>query len=282
MKLKREIIYLDNNSTTRTDDRVLQAMMPYYTEFYGNANSNHIFGQFANDAVKKARENVAKLINARSNEIIFTSGATEAINIAIKGLAECNTNRSKHIVTVSTEHTAVLDVCRYLETKGYQVDYLPVQPDGLLDLDILREKVRPDTLLVSVMMVNNETGVIQPIKQIADIAHENGAFFMSDTTQAVGKIPVDVNELGIDLLCLSAHKFFGPKGVGALFFRQRKPFRVNLTGILHGGGHERNLRSGSLNVPAIVGLGEACVLAMKEMAQNERRIRGLAPCPKPY
>jgi cysteine desulfurase len=208
-----EVIYLDNNATTPVDPRVLKTMLPYFSENFANAASTHRFGLAAHEAVKKARQQVADLIAADTHEIIFTSGATEAINLAIKGVAEACSQKGKHIVTVSTEHSAVLDTCRYLETKGFEVTFLPVQADGLLDLELVQGAIRPDTILVSVMHVNNETGVIQPIQEIADLAHEKGALFMSDCTQSVGKIPVNVDDLGIDLLCFSAHKVYGPKGI---------------------------------------------------------------------
>lgn len=267
-----EIIYLDNNATTPIDPRVLEEMMPSLTHNFANAASTHRFGVSAHEAVKKARQQVAELVGADTHEVIFTSGATEAINLAIKGVAEAYSDRGKHIVTVSTEHSAVLDTCRYLETKGFEVTYLPVQKDGLLDLEIVRSAIRRDTILVSVMHVNNETGVIQPIKEISDLAHEKGSLFMSDCTQSVGKIPVIVDELGIDLLCCSAHKIYGPKGVGALFIRQRKN-RIKIPALIHGGGHERGMRSGTLNVPGIVGIGKACELAQQEMAANEKKVR---------
>lgn len=247
-------------------------MMPFLTHNFANAASTHVFGVAAHEAVKLARKQIADLIGADTHEIIFTSGATEAINLAIKGVAEAYSDKGKHIVTVSTEHSAVLDTCRYLETKGYEVTYLPVERDGLLDLQVVEDAIRSDTILVSVMHVNNETGVIQPIQEIAELAHKNGALFMSDCTQSVGKIPVDVDDLGIDLLCCSAHKIYGPKGVGALFIRQRKN-RIKIPALLHGGGHERGLRSGTLNVPGIVGFGKACELAEKEMGENEKKIR---------
>lgn len=268
----RPIIYLDNNATTPVDPRVLKAILPFFTEQYANAASTHQFGLGAYEAVKEARKQVAELIGAETNEIIFTSGATEAINLAIKGVAEGYSDRGKHIVTVSTEHSAVLDTCKYLETKGYEVTYLPVKTDGLLDLDIVKNAIRTDTILVSVMHVNNETGVIQPIKEIAQLAHEKGAIFMSDATQSVGKIQVDMDNLGIDLLTFSGHKIYGPKGIGALYIRQRQN-RIKIPALLHGGGHERGLRSGTLNVPGIVGFGKACELAGKEMAENEKKIR---------
>lgn len=262
------MIYLDNNSTTKLDPRVLDKMMPFLTEQYANAASNHSFGVSVNQHVKEARSEVATLIGCDSNEIIFTSGATEAINLAIKGVAEQYEDKGKHIVTVCTEHLAVLDTCRYLETQGYEVTYLPVQPDGLVDLDTLKRSLRDDTILVSVMMVNNETGVIQDIKEISKVVHEKGIFLMSDATQAVGKIPTNVNELGIDLMAFSGHKYHGPKGIGGLYVRSRRPNKVKLAPLIHGGGHERGYRSGTLNVPGIVGIGEASRLARLEM--NER------------
>jgi cysteine desulfurase len=268
------IIYLDNNATTPIDPRVLEVMMPFFTSIYANSSSNHKFGYLANDAVKKARNQVAELIGAETNEIIFTSGATEAINLAIKGVAEGYQNKGKHIITVQTEHTAVLDNCRFLENSGYEVTYLPVQTDGLLDLQELRNAIRQDTILVSVMVVNNETGVIQPIKEIAEIAHEYDALFMTDATQAVGKMLINVDNFGIDLMVFSGHKLYGPKGIGALFIRQRFN-RVKIPAHIHGGGHERGLRSGTLNVPGIVGLGKASELAKSEMKTNELKVKAL-------
>lgn len=270
--MSETLIYLDNNATTPIDPRVLEEMMPYLTHNFANAASTHRFGVSAHEAVKKSRQQIADLIGADTHEIIFTSGATEAINLAIKGVAEAYFDKGKHIITVSTEHSAVLDTCKYLETKGFEVTYLPVQSDGLLDLEFVKKAIRPDTILVSVMHVNNETGVIQPIQEISELAHENGSLFMSDCTQSVGKIPVNVDELGIDLLCCSAHKIYGPKGVGALFIRQRKN-RIKIPALLHGGGHERGMRSGTLNVPGIVGLGKACEIAQMEMSVNEKKIR---------
>ena len=249
--------------------------MPFLTEDYANAASTHPFGLSANEAVKLARKQVADLINCEPSEIVFTSGATEAINLAIKGVAESYKDKGKHIVTVQTEHPAVLDVCKYLEANGCEVTYLPVQPDGLLDLKVVQKAIRSDTILVSVMMVNNETGVIQPIQEIASLAHEVGALFMTDATQAAGKIPIDVEEVGIDLLTLSGHKMYGPKGIGALYARHKKPRRVKLATQLHGGGHERGMRSGTLNVPGIVGLGKATELSRKLMSEDATRIKGL-------
>jgi cysteine desulfurase len=268
------LIYLDNNATTPLDPRVLEAMMPYFTFEFANASSTHQFGVKAYDAVKEARKQVCSLIGADTNEITFTSGATEAINLAIKGVAEGYGHKGKHIITVSTEHSAVLDTCKYLEGKGYDVTYLSVQNDGLIDLQVLNEAIRPDTILVCVMLVNNETGVIQPIKEIAEMTHNVGALFMTDGTQAVGKMEVDVDTLGIDLMAFSGHKIYGPKGVGALYVRQRNN-RIKIPALLHGGGHERGMRSGTLNVPGIVGLGAACHFAQKEMKDNEIKIKVL-------
>lgn len=274
MKILNKILYIDYNSTTPIDSRVLEAMLPYLKEDFANPSSTHHFGQTINNNVKQAREQIANFINAERNEIIYTSGATEAINIAIKGVAESYSNKGKHIITVKTEHKAVLDTCSDLERKGYEVTYLDVQPNGLIDLALLKKALRPDTILVSVMYVNNETGVIQPIKEIASIVHENGTLFLLDATQAAGKIKIDVDDLEIDLLCLSGHKMYAPKGIGALFVRQRGT-KVNLTPQIHGGGHEQGLRSGTLNVPGIIGMAKACEIAKQEMAQNYERIFAL-------
>ena len=269
------MIYLDNNATTRLDPQVLAAMLPYFTEDYANAASTHPFGLRAHEAVKLARQQVAQLLGCEKEELVFTSGATEAINLAIKGVAESYASRGRHIVTVQTEHTAVLDVCRYLETQGCEVTYLPVQPDGLLDLATLQAALRPDTILVAVMAANNETGVIQPLREIADLTHAAGALFLTDATQAVGKMLLDVEALGIDLLAFSGHKLYGPKGVGGLYVRQRKPRRVRLAALLHGGGHERGWRSGTLNVPGIVGLGHAAELCRQNMTTEAARLGAL-------
>ena len=269
------MIYLDNNATTRIDPRVLETMMPFLTDNFANAASTHPFGVSASEAVKQARQQLADLLGCETHELVFTSGATEAINLAIKGVADAYAGKGKHIITVQTEHKAVLDVCAYLETRGYEVTYLPVQHDGLLNLDLLKAAIRPDTILVSVMLVNNETGVIQPIPEIANLAHEAGALFMTDATQAVGKWPIHVDNLTIDLLAFSAHKFYGPKGVGGLFVRQRRPNKVKLQTLLHGGGHERGYRSGTLNVPGIVGMGKAAELARLDMAADTKRIGAL-------
>ena len=263
--------YLDYNSTTPIDPRVLEAMLPFLKDNFANASSSHYFGQSINEKVKQAREQIADFINAESNELIFTSGATEAINIAIKGGAESYSNKGKHIITVSTEHKAVLDTCKDLERKGFEVTYLPVLSNGLIDLVELQKAIRTDTILVSVMYVNNETGVIQPIKEIAKLAHEKGALFMTDATQAVGKIEIDVNDLGIDLLCFSGHKMYAPKGIGALYVRNK----TKLSPLIHGGGHEQGLRSGTLNVPGIIALAKACEIASEEMALNQRNISAL-------
>lgn len=267
-------IYFDNNATTPIDKRVLDAMLPFLTETFANASSTHHFGITANEAVKKARIQVADLIGAEENEIIFTSGSTEAINIALKGVAENYSAKGKHIVTVSTEHYAVLDTCKHLERKGYEVTYLPVSSFGLIDLYELKNSLRADTILVCVMYGNNETGVIQPLVVIASLAHEVGALFMTDATQAVGKIEIDVDALGIDLLCMSGHKMYAPKGVGALYLRQRMN-RVKLSALVHGGGHEKGLRSGTLNVPGIVALGKAYQISQQEMKKDTERISAL-------
>lgn len=268
-------IYLDNNATTPMDPRVLEAMMPYFTNKFGNAASrNHAFGWVAEEAVDYAREQVAKLIGASEKEIIFTSGATESDNLAIKGVFEMYREKGNHIITAATEHKAVLDACKHVEKMGGKVTYLPVKEDGLVDLDLLEKSITPETILVSIMYGNNEIGVIQPIKEIAAIAHKHGALFMTDAVQAVGKVPVNVIADGIDLLALSAHKIYGPKGVGALYVRRKGP-RVKVTAQMDGGGHERGMRSGTLNVPGIVGLGKACELCMQEMESEAKRLSAL-------
>jgi cysteine desulfurase len=265
-------IYLDNNSTTKIDPRVLESMIPFLTENYGNAASNHEFGVAMSRAVKNAREKVAELIGAEENEIVFTSGATEAINLALKGVAESSKAKGKHIVTVQTEHPAVLDACRFLEQKGFEITYLTVKADGLIELDMLKQAIREDTILTCVMLVNNETGVIQSVKEISEISHSRGAYFMTDATQAVGKMPINVDQSGIDLLAFSGHKFYGPKGIGALYVRNKRPNKVKLEALLHGGGHENGMRSGTLNVPGIVGLGKAAEIARKEMQKDADRV----------
>lgn len=268
-------IYLDNNATTPMDPRVLEAMLPYFVQKFGNsASRNHAFGWVAEEAVDYAREQVAQLIGANEKEIIFTSGATESDNLALKGVFEMYKEKGNHIITMVTEHKAVLDACKHLEKLGARVTYLVPKPDGLIDLEQLVAAMSQDTILVSIMYGNNEIGVIQPVKEIAKIAHSFGALFMTDATQAVGKIPVNVIEDGIDLLALSGHKMYGPKGVGALYVRRKNP-RVKVTAQMDGGGHERGMRSGTLNVPGIVGLGKACELARLEMHQDAVRLSAL-------
>lgn len=260
-----DLIYLDYNATTPVDERVLDAMLPFFSRHFGNAASrSHAAGWQAEAVVDKARGQVASLIGCEQEEIIFTSGATEACNLAIKGVFDKYSSRGNHIVTVATEHKAVLDVCAALEKRGASVTYLPVNPEGLIDVDQLKGSLTGKTILVCVMLANNETGVVQPLAAIARAAHEAGSLVFCDATQAAGKMRIDVNELGADLLCLSAHKFYGPKGVGALFARRKSP-RVTLEPQMHGGGHEKGLRSGTLNVPGIVGLGKACELALSEL-----------------
>ncbi|KLT67274.1 IscS subfamily cysteine desulfurase [Pedobacter sp. BMA] len=271
----KQPIYLDNNATTPLDPRVLEAMLPYFTEKFGNAASrNHAFGWVAEEGVDYAREQVAKLIGCTEKEVIFTSGATEADNLAIKGVFEMYKEKGNHIITAVTEHKAVLDTCKHLEKNGARVTYLGVKEDGLVDLAELEAAMTPETILVSIMYGNNEIGVIQPVKEISAIAHKYGALFMTDATQAVGKIPVDVNADGIDLMAFSAHKMYGPKGVGALYVRRKNP-RVKVTSQMDGGGHERGMRSGTLNVPGIVGLGKACELCRLEMESEAIRLSGL-------
>jgi cysteine desulfurase len=268
-------IYLDHNSTTPMDPRVLEAMIPYFTENFGNAASrNHSFGWHAEEAVDYAREQIAQLIGADPKEIIFTSGATEGDNLGIKGVYEMYASKGNHIITCTTEHKAVLDTCKHLEKLGAEVTYLEVQPDGLIDLKALEAAMRPTTILVAIMYANNEIGVVQPVKEISAIAKKHGALFFTDAVQAVGKIPVDVNADGIDLMAFTAHKMYGPKGVGALYVRRKNP-RVKVTAQLDGGGHERGMRSGTLNVPGIVGFGKACELARLEMAADTERISKL-------
>jgi cysteine desulfurase len=265
-------VYLDYNSTTPVDERVLEKMLPYFSEKFGNAASSiHQFGWEADAAVKKSRKDVAEFLNAGESEIVFTSGSTEAINLAIKGVAEAYGSKGKHIITYATEHKAVLDTCRHLQKTFCEITILPVLSDGTIDLEILKKTIRNDTILVCVMLANNETGIIHPIPIIADIVHEKGSLLMTDATQAAGKIRVDVEELKVDLLCISAHKFYGPKGTGALYIRRKNP-RVSLIAQIDGGGHEKNLRSGTLNVPGIVGLGEACLLSKENLWNENSRI----------
>jgi cysteine desulfurase len=268
-------IYMDNHATTPMDPRVLEAMLPYFNTKFGNAASrNHSFGWDAEQGVEKAREQIAKLIGATAKEIIFTSGATESNNLAIKGIAEMYKERGNHIITQATEHKAVLDTCKKLEKQGYRVTYLPPQADGLISLDELRAAITTEgdskTILVTIMYANNEIGVVQPIAEIGKLCHEKGIIFHTDAVQAVGKIPVDVQKDNIDVLSLTAHKIYGPKGVGALYVRRRNP-RVQISEQINGGGHERGMRSGTLNVPGIVGLGAACEICMNEMATEAAR-----------
>ncbi|QKG52911.1 IscS subfamily cysteine desulfurase [Hymenobacter sp. BRD67] len=268
-------IYLDNNATTPLDPRVLEAMMPYLTDVFGNAASrNHPFGWAAEEGVDYAREQISQLINCDPKEIIFTSGATESDNLGIKGVFEMYAQRGNHIITTTTEHKAVLDTCKHIEKLGGKVTYLPVNEQGLISLEELEAAMTPQTILVTIMYGNNETGTVQPIREIAAIAHKHGALFMSDGTQAVGKIPVDVLADGIDLMAFTAHKMYGPKGVGALYVRRKNP-RVKVTAQMDGGGHERGMRSGTLNVPGIVGFGKACELARLEMAADAERLSKL-------
>jgi cysteine desulfurase len=268
-------IYLDNHATTPLDPRVLQAMMPYLTEVFGNAASrNHSFGWAAEEAVEKSRKQIAALIGANAKEIVFTSGATESNNLAIKGVAEMYAEKGNHIITAATEHKAILDTCKRLEKDGVRITYLPLKADGLIDLDMLREAITDKTILISIMYANNEIGVIQNVAEIGKIAKERGVLFHTDGVQAVGKVPVDVIKDNIDLLSLSGHKIYGPKGVGALYVRRKSP-RVQLTAQMDGGGHERGMRSGTLNVPGIVGLGAAAELCKNEMAEESVRLRGL-------
>jgi cysteine desulfurase len=268
-------IYMDNHATTPVDPRVLETMVPFFTENFGNAASrNHEFGWKAEEGVEKAREQVAHLVGATPKEIIWTSGATESNNLAIKGVAEMYREKGNHIITEVTEHKAVLDTCKRLEKYGFEVTYLPVQKDGRVDLDDLRRAITSKTILITIMYANNEIGVVQPIAEIGAIAKEKGVFFHVDGVQAAGKIPVDVNRDNIDLLSMSGHKIYGPKGVGALYVRRRNP-RVQLAAIIDGGGHERGMRSGTLNVTGIVGFGKACELCQQEMPTESVRLRGL-------
>ena len=268
-------IYMDNHATTPMDPRVLEEMLPYFTDKFGNAASrNHSFGWAAEEGVETARERIAKLIGATTKEIIFTSGATESDNLAIKGVAEMYKQKGNHIITAVTEHKAVLDTCKRLEKYGYRVTYLPVQKDGLVDLDDLKRAMDDKTILVTIMFANNEIGVLQPVEEIGKLCHERGVIFHSDATQAVGKVPVDVIKQNIDVMSISAHKMYGPKGVGALYVRRKNP-RVQISAIIDGGGHERGMRSGTLNVPGIVGLGKACAIATEEMPKESCRMAGL-------
>ena len=268
-------IYMDNHATTPVDPRVLEAMLPYFTTKFGNAASrNHCFGWEAEKAVNEAREQIAQLIGATAKEIIFTSGATESDNLAIKGVAEMYRERGNHIITQTTEHKAVLDTCKRLEKHGFRVTYLPVKDEGVIDLEDLKRAMDDQTILVSIMAANNEIGVLQPIAEIGRLCHEKNVLFHCDAVQAVGKIPVNVIADNIDLMSISAHKIYGPKGVGALYVRRRDP-RVQIAAQIDGGGHERGMRSGTLNVPGIVGLGKACEIAGQELSEEAKRLTGL-------
>lgn len=268
-------VYLDHNATTPCDPRVVEAMIPYFTQNFGNAASrNHPFGWKAEEAVDYAREQVAKLVGADPKEIIFTSGATEGDNLAIKGVFEMYASKGNHIITCNIEHKAVLDTCKHIEKEGGEVTYLKVKPNGLIDLAELEAAIKPTTILIAIMYANNEIGTVNPVKEISAIAKKHGVLFFSDAVQAVGKIPVDVNKDGIDLMAFTAHKMYGPKGVGALYVRRKNP-RVKVTAQMDGGGHERGMRSGTLNVPGIVGFGKACELAMNEMKQDAERLSKL-------
>ncbi len=270
----RTPIYLDHNATTPVDDRVLDAMLPFFREHFGNASSEHSFGWAADEAVKQARERTAKLIGATPRTLFFTSGATESVSLAIRGAGDIYGGRRHRIVTVQTEHRAVLATCEAMEREGYETTYLPVGADGLVDLGAVEAALNEETFLVSVMWANNETGVVQPIPEIAELAHRAGAIMMTDATQAAGKLPISVNHDGVDLLALSAHKLYGPKGVGALYVRQRGP-RVRLAPQVTGGGQEEGLRGGTLNVPGIVGLGMAAQIARRQQAADAERMEAL-------
>src|SRR3954464_5681848 len=268
-------IYMDNHATTPMDPRVLEEMLPYFVEKFGNAASrNHSFGWAGEEGVETARERIAKLVGATTKEIIFTSGATESDNLGIKGVAEMYREKGNHIITAVTEHKAVLDTCKRLEKYGFRVTYLPVQKSGLVDLDDLKRAIDDKTILVTIMYANNEIGVLQPVAEIGKLCHEKGVIFHTDATQAVGKVPVNVVKQNLDLVSISAHKMYGPKGVGALYVRRKSP-RVQLSPIIDGGGHERGMRSGTLNVPGIVGLGKACALALENMPKESCHLAGL-------
>ncbi|MGL4503475.1 MAG: IscS subfamily cysteine desulfurase [Planktothrix sp.] len=265
-------IYLDCHATTPVDPLVLETMLPYFTEYFGNpASINHIYGWEAEAAVKQAREIIANGINCSSEEIIFTSGATESNNLALKGVAEAYFNKGRHIITIITEHNAVLDPCNYLGSLGFEITYLEVKPDGIIDLDQLKIAIRPDTILVSIMAANNEIGVLQPLAEIGELCHGQGVLFHTDAAQAIGKISLDVQQLNIDLMSLTAHKIYGPKGVGALYVRRRNP-RVKLAAQIHGGGHERGMRSGTLCTPQIVGFAKAIEMALSERLIETQRL----------
>lgn len=263
-------IYLDFNASTPLDPKVLEKMLPYFREHFGNASSSaHVYGWMAEEAVEQARQEIASVINARPNEIIFTSGATESCNLAIKGYAEANQHKGNHIIAVSTEHKAVLDVCDYLNKKGFEITYLPVDDNGMIDLDLLENSIHPKTLMIAAMYANNETGVIHPIKEIAAISEKHGVCFFTDATQSFGKVNIDVQNNGIDLMAFSSHKIYGPKGVGGLYIRNKQT-SIKVAPLIHGGGHENRLRSGTLNVPGIVGFGAAGLLS-KDLQKNDQQ-----------
>lgn len=269
------MIYLDYNATTPCDPEVVQAMLPYFTQKFGNAASKtHPYGWIADEAVEQSRKHIALLLNASPQEIVFTSGSTEGCNLALKGVFEMYGAKGKHIITCATEHKAVLDSCKHLERQGAAVTYIGVGKDGLIDIDEIKKAIRTDTILIAVMYANNETGVLQPIKAIGALAHQHNVLFFTDATQAAGKVKIDVAEDNIDILALSAHKFYGPKGVGALYVRRRDP-RVRLIAQMDGGGHERGFRSGTLNVPAIAGMGKAAQICMVKMKEEEEKLRYL-------
>jgi len=275
MSAMKTPIYLDYQATTPMDDRVLEAMLPYFRDKFGNAASrNHPFGWEAEKAVEAARAQVAALIGAEPKEIVFTSGATESDNLAIKGVAEMYRDKGRHVITATTEHKAVLDTCKHLEQQGCEVTYLPVDKLGQVTAEQVAKAIRPDTILVTLMLANNEIGTIHPMEAIGRVCKERGVLLHTDATQGVGKVPVDVQKLGVDLLSLSAHKMYGPKGVGALYVRRRNP-RVRVAPVIDGGGHERGMRSGTLNVPGIVGLGKACELCAQELESEMKRLTGL-------
>lgn len=275
LSLMHSMIYLDYNATTPCDPEVVDAMLPYFTQKFGNAASRtHPYGWIGDEAVEQARKQVAGLINATPQEVVFTSGSTEGCNLAIKGIFEMYGAKGKHIITCATEHKAVLDTCKHLERQGAEVTYVSVDTDGLVDLEALQQAIRPDTVLIAVMYANNETGVMQPVKQIGAIARQHKVLFFTDATQAAGKVKIDVQAENIDILALSAHKFYGPKGIGALYVRRKDP-RVRLIAQIDGGGHERGYRSGTLNVPAIVGLGKAAEISMVQMDMEAARLGSL-------
>lgn len=272
LKVTRKI-YLDYNATTPTDTKVVEAMLPYFTQNFGNANSDHSFGWYAEDAVETARNQVAKLVNCRATEITFTSGATEAANLALFGFCKGNRNKGNHIISCKTEHKALLESLEALESDGFEVTYLDVDRQGNFDLDVLKATIKPSTILACLMLANNETGLIHPIKSIAEIAHSKNVPVMSDITQAVGKIPVDLQELGIDIAIFSSHKLYGPKGVGALYLNKRK--NISIDKHLYGGSHEKGVRPGTLNVPGIVGFGAACEIAKQSLVENQQKFKSL-------